>query len=140
MYEFFKNCIQESSGLTFSKVSEEAITEAEQRMGFAFPHSLRAFYQEIGYGFFKYDPAFINRIMEPSDVADFVCMSEEYMYVDRSLYPEDELVFMHISGEDFLTVEYSDGKEGVVKYLGSAIAESFADFLKKMIAAPNYFI
>lgn len=140
MYDFVKEHMQEGENLTFHKVSEQEILDAEKRMGFSFPPSLREFYLEIGYGFLKNTPNFINRIMEPSDVADFVCLEEEYMYVDRSIYPENELVFMHISGEDFLALEYDGGCEGAVKYLGEIIASSFADFLKKMIEKPNYYI
>lgn len=140
MFDFLKARLSYDKNLKFNNVTEEDILTAELKMGFPFPNSLRVFYREIGYGFFKASPAFINRIMEPADIADFMCEADEYAHVDRDVYPEDELVFMHISGDDFLTIEYSGRKEGAVKYFGDIIAPSFADFISRMAENPGYFV
>lgn len=140
MYETFKSNVEKRNDLIFYEVSEEAIRDAEKRMGFRFPKSLETFYREIGYGFIKGSPNFINRIMAPEDIADFVCDSEEYEFVDKSIYDEDELVFMHLSDEDFLTIEYKDGNGEVIKYFGDIIAYSFEEFLEKILEKPNYYI
>lgn len=140
MFDFFKSNVEKRDNLIFYEVTEEEIIDAEKRMGFKFPKSLEIFYREVGYGFINASPNFINRIMEPSDIADFICSSEEYAYIDKSIYDEDELVFMHISSEDFVTMDYKNYKEGVIKYFGEIIANSFAEFLEKMLEDPNYYI
>ncbi len=109
-------------------------------MGFRLPSSIRDFYCEAGYGFIKTDVNFYNRIMAPGEIADFMCDSEEYGYVDKSIYDEDEVPFMQIAYEDFLTIEYKNGEEGAIKYFGEIIAESFSEFLDKMMESPNYYI
>ena len=101
---------------------------------------MKIFYTEIGYGFFLGDKNFINRLMPPSDIADYVCGEDIYEYVDKSFYGENELVFLHISGEDFLTVVYKGENKGAVLYFGDKIADTFEEFVKKMIDIPNYYI
>lgn len=140
MYEYFKSNVEKRNDLIFYKVTEDEIADSEKRIGFRFPQSLDTFYREVGYGFIKSSPNFINRIMAPMDIADFVCNGEAYEFVDRSIYDKNELVFMHISDEDFLTMEYKDGKEGTVKYFGRTIADSFMEFLGRMLEMPGYYI
>ncbi len=140
MYEFFKHNIEKRSDLIFYEVTEEEIINAQDRMGIKFPKSLYEFYSEIGYGFVKGSPNFINRIMAPADIADFVCNNDVYSYVDRSIYNRNEFVFMHIADEDFLTIEYVNGREGAIKYFSRKIAETYMEFLERMLQDPNYYI
>ncbi len=140
MFEEIKIKLLNDKNVKLFDVTSEEIEKAEERMGFLFPKSLKAFYCEVGYGFVKTSPNFINRIMSPSDIADFICDDEQYEYIDKSLYDEYEIVFMHISDEDFLTIEYKDNKEGAIKYFGVRIADSLIEFLEKMIEVPNYYI
>lgn len=124
----------------FYKVEEEDIKVAEERMGFSFPTMLKVFYREVGYGFIKGSPSFINRIMEPNDVADFMCEDEEYQFVDRTIYNEGDLIFFHISDQDFLTIELNGENSGAIKYFDGIIAIDLLDFVNKMMVDPNYFI
>ena len=145
MYEFLKkyvvNDVKEENNeiYIFYPVSESDITDAEKRMGFKFPNSLKQFYREIGYGFMAYGGNNINRIMHPDDIADYFCDDEVYDYVDKEYYEKDELVFFHISGQDFLTMVYDGKKEGEILCFHRKIADSFEDFISKMYAEPNYF-
>ena len=140
MFEEFKCRMTKETDLVVYSVKEEDILNAEERMGFQFPDPLRKFYQEVGYGFIKATPNFHNRIMPPSDVADFVCGSEEYQYVDKSIYDENELVFMQIAYEDFLTIDYKNHKEGQIKYFGDVIADTLVNFLNKILKKPDFYI
>ena len=133
MFEFISDRFQNQRNFVFYKVNDSEITNSEKRMGMKFPASLAIFYREIGYGFIKGEPYFINRIMAPDDIADFVCGEEEYAYVDKSIYGPNSLVFLHISDEDFLTIDYEDGKEGCIRYFGGVIANSFIEFLEKAL-------
>lgn len=123
----------------FYPVSEEDILQAETRIGFSFPSGLKQFYREIGYGFMHSDRDEIERIMHPDDIADFICKDEVYAGFDTDFYQEDELVFFHISGDDFLTIRYAHGEEGEVVCFHRTIAPSFEDFIFKMYTNPGYF-
>ncbi|WP_326493211.1 SMI1/KNR4 family protein [Clostridium estertheticum] len=75
------------------------MVNAENRMKRKFPNELKLFYQEIGYGFLcKDDKIHTNRIMHPSDIANFYCEDEVYSYVDRDLYESNEMIFFDLGG------------------------------------------
>lgn len=66
-----------------TRVSDIQINEAEQRLGFSFPNSLKEFWLEIGCGVFNksingieaYDYA--NLILSPKEIADIILLKEE---------------------------------------------------------------
>ena len=103
-------------------------------MHFRFPEELRCFYSEIGYGFIKGSKSFTNRIMPPDDVADYVCFDSFFEYVDRSIYSAEDILFFHLSDEDFLMIR----KDGKIVYFGEVIADSFIDFMRKELEVPGY--
>lgn len=138
--ELLKEIHNKDNKYEFYKVEDQEVNLAEERMGYLFPPKLKQFYSEVGYGFIKGSPSFINRIMTPSDVADFMCDDEEYQYVDKSVYNECEMVFFHISGEDYLTIELYGDNEGAIKYFDEIIAVDFIEFIEKMMSNPNYFV
>lgn len=142
MYEYLKNYVESNVDEMnlFFKVTEEEIEHAEERMKFKFPNGIKIFYKEIGYGFLGRNANYINRIMAPDDIADYVCGSDIYEYVEKYIYSEDELVFMHIADEDFLTIKYSGELEGEILYFGEKVADSFEEFINKMFNKPNYYI
>ena len=142
MYDYLKPYIepQGNANYQFYPVSQDEILEAEKRMEMAFPSQLKEFYQDIGYGFFNGDQFNINRIMSPSDIADFMCNDEPYDCIDKSIYEENEMPFMHISGEDFLTIVSDGDDKGSILYFGTKIAESFYSFVEKMYREPNFYL
>lgn len=109
-------------------------------MQIAFPAELTDFYNEVGYGFLSSDKYCFNRIMSPTDIADFICNEEPYDCMDKSFYDENEMVFMHLSGEDFLTIILEGDDKGSIMYFGTKIAESFSSFVEKMFIEPNYYM
>lgn len=126
----------------FYSVEQNEVINAENRMGNNFPNELKEFYSEIGYGFLcKDDKVHTNRIMHPSDIADFYCEDEVYSYVDRDLYESNELIFFDLGGEgDFLTLKLDGEDNGAVYYFGRKVAESLKDFLIKMDQETNYYM
>lgn len=138
MFEYIKQL--ESTNTKFYPIDISEISNAEEQMGFEFPESLKAFYKEIGYGFFGSNKNFINRLMSPEDIADYVCGADIYEYVDKSFYGENELVFFHISDEDFLTIVYKGENKGNILYFGDKVADNFQEFIKKIINIPDYYI
>lgn len=126
----------------FYRIDENEVTNAENRMMNKFPSQLREFYLEIGYGFLcKDDTTRTNRLMHPSDIADFYCKDEVYNYVDRDLYESNEMIFFDLGGEgDFLTLKIDEEDNGAVYYFGKKIADSLKDFLIKMDLETNYYM
>lgn len=126
----------------FYPVKSSEVIEAQQRMGMSFPVELSQLYHEIGYGFICLDDkTHINRIMHPSEIADFWCHDEEYEYVDRDIYDNDELAFFHLGGEgDFITIKFSGESKGEIFYFGKLIANSLYEFLVNMINKTNYYM
>lgn len=126
----------------FYSIEQSEIINAENRIGREFPSELKEFYSEIGYGFLcKEDKTHTNRIMHPSDIADFYCEDEVYNYVDRDLYESDELIFFDLGGEgDFLTLKLDEKDNGAVYYFGRKVAGSLKDFFIKMNQETNYYM
>jgi len=126
----------------FYKVDNKQIESAEARMKNKFPSELKEFYIEIGYGFLcKNDKTHTNRIMDPSDIADFYCGDEVYNYVDRDLYDSNEIIFFDLGGEgDFLTIKSDKNDNSAVYYFGRKIADSLKEFLINMNLNTNYYI
>jgi antitoxin YxxD len=81
MFEIFKRFVGKNAGPNrFWPVDQNQIDEAESRTGIAFPCELRAFYAEVGSGFWArgnsdraWDRSLVNRILSPRDVADLLC-------------------------------------------------------------------
>ena len=120
-------------------VDMKEVVNAESIMNKSFPNELREFYKNVGYGFICKDDKFhTNRIMNPSDIADYYCENEVYSYVDRDLYNEEEFIFFDLGGDgNFLTICI---KDGTIKYFGKKIAESLEEFLNKMDKQTNYYM
>ncbi len=142
MYDYLKDYIEpEGNNYNhFYPVSQDEIIKAEKRIQIVFPAELINFYNEVGYGFLSSDKYYINRIMSPTDIADFMCNEEPYDCIDRSIYEENEMAFMHISGEDFLTILLDGVDKGSIMYFGTIIAESFYSFVEKMYNEPNFYM
>ena len=88
MFDYLKQYV-EPFGNDFNQfycVNQDEIFNAESRMKCSFPEELKLFYEEIGFGFISRDINFFNRIMSPSDIADFMCDDELYDYVDKTIY------------------------------------------------------
>ena len=126
----------------FYRIDENEVTNAENIMTKKFPSQLKEFYLEIGYGFLcKDDKMHTNRLMHPSDIADYYCKDEVYNYVDRDLYECKEMIFFDLGGEgDFLTLKLDEEDNGSVYCFGKKIADSLKDFLTKMDLETNYYM
>jgi hypothetical protein len=63
----------------FYPVSLASITDAEERLGYSLPSELRAFYEEVGSGFFtigvkdsERDPSLVNRVVSPMGIVELL--------------------------------------------------------------------
>ena len=73
------------------RLDMKVVNEAEQRMGFSFPKSLRTVYQKYGYGFVTNTEGAINRLMDPLTCADIRLREDIYECdPDLELYESSE--------------------------------------------------
>lgn len=131
---------------SFFNVNEAEIIKAEKRIGMAFPEELRQFYLQVGYGFLcRQDKNFIDRIMDPSSVADFILGEERYEYdecremIDR----EKKMAFFEISEGSYLSLDLSkkDDKGACpILYFQDEVADSLENFIRKMDEEIDYYI
>ena len=56
------------------------------------------------------------------------CFDSFFEYVDRSIYSAEDILFFHLSDEDFLMIR----KDGKIVYFGEVIADSFIDFMRNI--------
>ncbi|MGQ3376799.1 SMI1/KNR4 family protein [Priestia endophytica] len=139
----FNFSILKNSNHKFYKLTEKDIKKAEERLGFAFPDELKAFYQEVGYGFLDVNNKnSFNRMLDPHSVADIRLREGIYEYdpdLDDIYEEEDELVFYEVNEGVYLTMDLKNKKQSSIYYLGIKIANSFAEFLKKINEDTDYF-
>ncbi len=131
---------------TLYPLSFQDVVKAEQRVGRPFPRELRAFFAEIGYGFFcNDDRQGFYRLMDPSSIADFRLNEGIYQgSFDREYYNDPaRLVFFEVVEGSYLTLhleaENARG-ECPVLHFDKRIAESLEDFLTRLDAATDYFM
>jgi len=89
----------------------------------------------------------INRLMDPSSIADF--RLGEGIYVndpDRVIYDNDKLlVFFEVSEGTYLTMDFTnvsrnDEEQCPIYYFDEKIADSLYEFLVRMDSGTDYFI
>lgn len=133
----------------FTPLSRDEVLKQEKRLGYEFPSELREFYFQIGFGILGVNNSdFLNMIMAPSDVVDFIL--GEGVFEDSG-YRKDvdlqtKMIFFDTGDSVYLCLDlerknndgicpvvYSSGREYV------CIANSLEEFLKKMDKSPDYY-
>lgn len=143
MYKYLKEYIEEAFTQNdkthlFYKVSNEDMKLAEETLSMKFPSELRAFYQEIGYGwFYDQDECYTDVLMKPQDIVDFRLGSGVYVYnEEREYLGNEDLVFFEVDTNMHIYTNLQDGKV----YLGKReIASSIESFIKQISEHSNYF-
>lgn len=141
-------------GNFFVSLSEEEILEAEQIIGAQFPSELRAFYQEIGYGFLTH-PHILpvgykfyssNLIHAPSSIALILNKGVESGLIMEStlelLSPGDWPMFEIGDSTNFLIMKpFSDNPNAIWDDGGDVkIDDSFAHFIWRLFyESPSFY-
>lgn len=122
----------------------------EERLGYPFPTELREFYLQVGYGIMcAQDEDYLNMIMAPNEVADF--MLGEGMYGNSGYRNEIDLktkmVFLYVGDETYLCLDVgekdSEGRCPVVYVKPTkcvVLARSLEEFAKKMDESMSYYV
>jgi hypothetical protein len=130
----------------FFKVEPKEIAETEDRIGILLPNELKAFYNDVGYGFICVGKSvYVNRIISPSEIADFYLGVDDYKNDERRKYYQDKtkLIFCEVSENTFLIMDLSQenslGQCPIYDY-DEKIADSLIDFLERMDKEVNYYM
>lgn len=135
----------------FGYVTEEEIQKAERRLGFKFPDELRAFYLEVGDGYFGHNHDFsatqevyANRLLDPGSVADIKLLGYDSGQItpEAEFFPEDLPFFEIADGNDFFVLKpqsYTPNK--VYDMFGTPIEDSFEKFIWRLYyESPTFYI
>jgi tetratricopeptide (TPR) repeat protein len=142
---------------TFYSVQQNKISDAEKRLGFKFPLSLKEFWQEIGYGFFRYSSNgkktmdHTNRLMTPSQIADIILLKEDsglilpeaVEYFDDGYIGDGDILFFEIGDlSSFLVMKPKSSKpNSVYNMIGEVIEEEFEKFIWRLYyESPTYYV
>ena len=143
----------------FEPIDCRTIEEAEKRLGFEFPSSLKEFWLEIGKGSLPnpvsfdddYVAAHNNHIFSPDEIADIMLLQEESAYIvlelseyiEEGYIKEDDIIFFEIADmSSFLVMKPSSDKpDAVYDMLGNVIEEHFEKFIWRLYyESPDYYI
>ncbi|WP_341751162.1 SMI1/KNR4 family protein [Candidatus Tisiphia endosymbiont of Piscicola geometra] len=140
----------------FGSISTKEIKEAEERLGFTFPRSLKEFWLEIGYGFLttsidKVKKDFSNRILYPQQIADIMLLKEEsdYIlleaveYIEEGYIKDDDIIFFEVADmSSFLVMKPSSDKpDAIYDMLGRVLEEHFERFIWRLYhESPDYYL
>lgn len=139
-FQFIKN----QDGNQFYPISEKEIEEVESTLEMKFPHDLREFFIEVGFGFLEKSEYNINRIMGPASIRDARLRVNDFEYYpDIEAYEEleeDKLIFFEANESALLLIELGDEKNNAIYYDEIKIADSLEEFLRKIIEDDNYYM
>lgn len=133
----------------FMPISKEELEKQEQRMGMKFPLELRGFYEQVGYGSLCfYDKDYLDEIMSPESVVDFVL--QEGCYENDSYRKElnvnKYMPFFDIGDDTFFSLDLSqiddNGCCPVVyspEYKPITLAGSLEEFIIEMDKTLDYY-
>lgn len=121
------------------RLDMKAVNEAEQRMSFSFPKSLRTVYQKYGYGFVTNTEGAINRLMDPLTCADIRLREDIYECdPDLELYESsetDKILFFEVNEGVYISIGINDEK---IYFMNEIIAYDLSEFLFKISENPDY--
>lgn len=159
-YDYLKKFINNSNAPaprnSFTRISLQDVKDAEDRLGFEFPKSLKEFLLEIGCGVLSKSingNAFLcysNCLLHPKQIADIILLKEESGYVlptvfDNEFFAEGDIPFFEICDMQFFLVmkPNSDKPDAIydIDKPGVVIEEHFERFIWRLYhESPDYYL
>lgn len=129
---------------SFYELNNEPLNKVENNLGIQFPASLVSFYNSVGYGFFNSTLGNINRLMDPSSVAEFRTRSGQFAErEDLDIYKdseEDKLVFFEANEYTFVSIAFTGNDMGKIFFMNKKVADSLEEFLERFVSDEQFFI
>ncbi|MCX9442794.1 SMI1/KNR4 family protein [Vibrio cholerae] len=143
IYDELRKYVGLKSGpIRLFSIDEKEISNAEKRLGFKFPSSLRTFYQQVGYGWLSSDDCqeLRNLIIHPLDVVDLFFNESEFQPPEPFL---DEDLPIFDCGQDLFLVMRPRSKNPDYIYRSDGesliLAQNMQDLAAKLSVKANFY-
>ena len=141
MFDYFAEFVgKQQPPNRFWRVEEKDVLTAEAHLGYKFPSELRAFFLEIGCGFFaqgakdkKRDRSLINGILSPSEISDLLLNNENPARPAEG-FMNGVMPFFDIGENSYLVLRPESGKPNRVYWPDGkkAIANDLQAFFENL--------
>ena len=138
---------------SFYTVQPEEILEAEEKLTFNFPKSLKEFWLEIGYGFFRASipekniqhAVWSNRLVHPLDIASIMLEGEDSGLITSEgieMLQEGHMPFFEVGDStSYLVMRPESDTPNAVYWYDTLIEDSLETFIWKLYhESPIYYL
>lgn len=129
----------------FYPVEENSIMEFEKEFGNIIPNSYKNFLKSVGEGRLTEDmnggqsQGYENSFQDPAEMADLIGKKT----VEWDIYPDfiadNEVPFFYIGNHSVFVFRKNEGSKVYFPYLDDVYAESFGEFIKKLMENINFY-
>ncbi|WP_425363837.1 SMI1/KNR4 family protein [Candidatus Tisiphia endosymbiont of Hybos culiciformis] len=155
--KFINNSNTPAPRNSFTKTNFQDVKNAEDKLGFEFPESLKIFWLEIGSGVLSKSIngnsalCYANYILRPNEIADIMILKEEsdYIlpeaveYIEEGYIKSNDIIFFEIGDmSSFLVMKPgTDKPDAVYDMLGRLVEEHFEKFIWRLYhESPDYYL
>ena len=142
----FNWCNIKNHFIRISTPSSEEIEHAEARLaaiGYHFPNELKAFWNEVGCGYFSGHELVNNGLEQPNTDLDIYFCEGDWKTIKShcNLLMPNELPFLLTTNLDYITIGLEEGVNlGKVYYFGEEIAPNLTVFIQRLLENPTYYL
>lgn len=151
MFEFLNDLVSAckahpESGNQFFPLDAAKVSQAEARLGRAFPRDLVTFYNEIGCGFlrspstvpFQRPYCYFNRFIGPNEIVDL--MVGEHPATPAEGFDDGEIPFFEVGEQLHLVLRSSESELYAVCWsCGEEVAPNLVEFVRRLMANPRFY-
>jgi hypothetical protein len=129
----------------FSKLGHKDISDAEERLGFAFPPQLSTFYETIGFGIWRkgtddkkatYNN---NELLYPGEIADLYLDHEQYRRPPEGFDP-NKMPFFEVNLHSFLTMKPRAANPNIVYNGRGQPLGDLEEFMAKLYSHAKFWL
>lgn len=139
-------CMPQKKFIKVVTPSLDEITRVEQRlltMGYHLPVELKAFWSEIGCGYFENNDLVDNGLELPqTDLDIYFCEGAwTNLKLHFNIFDSNEFPFFLTNNLDYITIGLEEGVNlGKIYHFGQEIAPNLIEFIKRLLENPSYYI
>lgn len=129
----------------FTRVDEKEISKFEKELGSIIPISYIFFLKEIGDGRLHQDingafsDGYENSFLHTSEISEIIQKKTYEWRVYEDFISDDEIPFFYVGNNSVLVFRKNEGSKVYFPYLDNVYAESFGEFLKKLMYNINFY-
>lgn len=142
----FNWCNIQNHFIRISTPTSEEIENAEARLaaiGYHLPNDLKAFWREVGCGYFSGHELVNNGLEQPKTDLDIYLCEGDWANIKSNcnLLMPNELPFLLTSNLDYITIGLEEGVNlGKIYRFGVEIAPNLIVFIQRLLENPTYYL